>query len=172
MSKGRKDKKKKTGRGKASNGENTTLFLKNYLLHTLEFHLQCILHLRISWIPLCRRPARTCSIYQDRLGGKAGSEQTWKADPWRDPEPEGKCRRAVGGTFRIIPLVKSSSALLPSLYGYPIYFLQLYNTWIISGSSNFSTVNVWICRFRGSIFSLMFGTFVDISPGYKTREVQ
>lgn len=32
------------GRGKASNGENTTLFLKNYLYHALEIHLQFILH--------------------------------------------------------------------------------------------------------------------------------
>lgn len=62
MSKGGKDTQKKNynellakekkldelGRGKASNRENTTLFLKNYLFHALEIHLQCILHLSIS----------------------------------------------------------------------------------------------------------------------------
>lgn len=76
-------------------------------------------------------------------------------------------QESCGYTFTNSVLRQNFSALFSSLYDYLIYFLQYQNTWIINGSNNFSTVNVWICRSRGSIFSLMLGSLADISPRFK-----
>lgn len=69
---------------------------------------------------------------------------------------------------------------ISSLFIFPTFFhssaVTIYhnfhgiNTWIMRGSSSFSTVNVWTCRSWGSIFSVI-GVSADMLPVHKHKKM-
>lgn len=67
------------------------------------------------------------------------------------------------GSLSIFPMCISSSEVTTHCHFHGI------TTWIMRGSSSFSTVNVWTCRSWGSIFSVI-GVSADMLPVHKNKD--